>query len=60
MEVKEEAKNVLFWSKGRIKGEKYITPMDFAEYRWKLDVSVNSKVYCVQFFRWDAQYLEVC
>ena len=46
MTVKEEAKSILcFDQKRHIKGEKHITPMDFAEYLRKSDVSGNSKVY---------------
>ena len=40
-----------FDQKKRIKGEKYITPMGFAEYLRKLDVSENSKVYYGRFLR---------
>ena len=33
MEIKEEAKNVMFLiKKRRMKGEKHLAPMDFAEY----------------------------
>ena len=60
--------------KRHIKGEKYITPMDFAEHLRKSDVSENSKVYYDRFLRnglhgrycyisktrWDVQYLEAC
>ena len=42
--------NVLI-KKRRVKGEKYITPMGFAEYLRKLDVSENSKVYYGRFLR---------
>ena len=43
--IKEEAKNVALIKKRRIKGEIYITVMNFADYLRKLDVSENSKVY---------------
>ena len=46
--IKEEPKNTLryvFIKKRHIKGEKHITPMDFAEHLRKSDVSENSKVY---------------
>ena len=42
--------NVLI-KKRRVKGEKYITPMGFAEYLRKLDVSENSKVYYSRFLQ---------
>ena len=73
--IKAEAKSVMFLSKKRhIKGEKYITPMDFAEHLTKSDVSENNKVYYGLFqrnelhkrylyigkSRWAAQCLEVC
>ena len=34
-----------FDQKRRIKGNKYITPMDFAEYLRELDITENSRVY---------------
>ena len=37
--------------KKRIKGEKYITPMDFEEHLRKSDVSENSKVYYGRFLQ---------
>ena len=37
--------------KRRIKGKKYITPMDFAEHLRNLDVSENSKVIYGRFLR---------
>ena len=58
--------------KRHTKGEKHITPMDFAEHLRKSDVSENRKVYyMVDFYemdfmkvigsksRWDVQYLEM-
>ena len=70
--IKEEAKYVKFWKKKRIKGEKYITPMDFEEHLRKSDVSENSKVYYSRLLqnglyerycysskcRWEGQYLK--
>ena len=70
--MKEAKKNVLI-KKRRIKGEKYITPMDLTEHLRKLDVSEVSKLYYGWFLRnrlyemyyyiskhrWDVQYLEV-
>ena len=71
--IKKEAKKCCVLAKKRhIKGEKYITPMDFAEHLRKSDVSENRKVYyMVDFYemdftkvigsksRWDVQYLEM-
>ena len=52
IEIKEDAKNFIFWFKKRyMKGEKHIVLMDFAEYLWKSDVSENSKVYYGRFLR---------
>ena len=42
--MKEAKKNFLI-KKRRIKGEKYITPMDLTEHLRKLDVSEVSKLY---------------
>ena len=64
----------LFIKKRHIKGEKSITPMDFAEHLTKSDVSENNKVYYGLFkrnelhekflyigkSRWAVQCLEVC
>ena len=69
--IKEEAKNVMFWSKKRyIKGEKWFTSIDFGEHLRKSDVSEISKdSYEMNFMKgivilvkniWDEQYLEVC
>ena len=50
--IKEEANNNnVFIKKRNTKGEKYITPMDFAEHLRKSDVSENSKVYYGRFLR---------
>ena len=69
---KRRTKKMLdFDQKEDIKTEKYITPMEFAEYIRKADVSENSKIYCGRFqpnglherncyiskSRWDVQYL---
>ena len=73
--MKEEAKNVMFWSKKRhIKGQKHIASMDFPKHLRKSDFSENSKVYNGRFLwnglhesycyiskrRWGVQYPEVC
>ena len=50
--IKEESKKCYVLIKKRlIKGEKDITPMNFAEHLRKSDVSENSKVYYVQFLQ---------
>ena len=48
---KRRSKKVNLIKKRRVKGEKYITPIGFAEYLRKLDVSENSKVYYGRFLR---------
>ena len=75
IEIKEEAKNVMFWLKKDIsKGWKHIALMDFVKYLRKSDVSENSRVYYGRFLRnglyerhcyisksrSDVQCLEVC
>ena len=49
--TKEEAKNVALIKNRHIKGEIYITVMNFADYLRKSDVSENSKVYYGWFLR---------
>ena len=44
--------------KRHIKGEKYITPTDFAEHLGKSDFSVNRKVYYDRFLRNGLHFME--
>ena len=54
MEIKEEAKNVMFLIKKRhMKGEKHLAPMDFAEYLSKWDILENSKSVMDDFYKID-------
>ena len=46
---KRTKKRYVLIKKIHVNGEKYITPMDFAEHLRKSDVSENSKVYYGQF-----------
>ena len=47
----KEAKNVVLIKKRHVEGEKHITPIDFAEYLRKSNVSENGKVYYGRFLR---------
>ena len=47
----KESKNVVLIKKRHVEGEKHITPIDFAEYLRKSNVSENSKVYYGRFLR---------